>query len=218
MSGSALPDVKRGIRWKLLMIMLGLVFFLLVLMTWLQLSAQKDVLDASLTERTALLRQALNDRSVANNQNISLQVLDDLASYRFFDLSEKIQRRVSENPELSYAILLDTHNKIYIHTLRPWLNQTIYQEQNNNRLPAYNKTKLPDQMTAHYIVENGEERFLQYEIPIQVSTKPWGRLILVYSLAYLNKALSDIKAENQATLMRVSLKTLYFFIFTLLLV
>ncbi len=180
--------IKRGIRWKLVSTMIGLIISLVAILTFLQISSQKRILEKDLLRRISLMRENLIDRGKSLSDNLARQAENGIASFNLSNVTEIISKSVDEHKEMNYAILMDYSRRAYIHTLRPELEQELlsYKEdwyaanQSKATINEYNKD---NNILAEFIV------------PINVSTEPWGVLRLGFSLNSLNKEIISSKNE-----------------------
>ena len=180
--------IKRGIRWKLVSTMIGLIISLVAILTFLQISSQKRILEKDLLRRISLMRENLIDRGKSLSDNLARQAENGIASFNLSNVTEIINKSVDEHKEMNYAILMDYSRRAYIHTLRPELEQELlsYKEdwyaanQSKATINEYNKD---NNILAEFIV------------PINVSTEPWGVLRLGFSLNSLNKEIISSKNE-----------------------
>ena len=88
MTGKGTKDqkaVKWSIRWKLMAIITLLVFTLVAVLSYTQISSQRKILEMELNERIALMRANLVERGKSFIINLSQQIENDLAA---FNLSE----------------------------------------------------------------------------------------------------------------------------------
>ncbi len=180
--------IKRGIRWKLISTMTGLIIGLVTILTFLQISSQKEILEKDLLRRISLMRENLIEQGKSLSDNLARQAENGIASFNLSNVTEIINKSVDEHKEMNYAILMDYSRRAYIHTLRPELEQELlsYKEdwyaanQSKATINEYNKD---NNILAEFIV------------PINISTEPWGVLRLGFSLNSLNEEIISSKNE-----------------------
>ncbi|MFT7372988.1 MAG: signal transduction histidine kinase [Oleiphilaceae bacterium] len=209
--------MRLGIRSKLLLIIVGILLVVQLTLTYLQLSLQSTAFAGELQKRTALLKENLTQRSLSQADALSSLVAEDIASFNFFSLTNKIQQAIEASSELDYVIILDRQNKIYVHTEQPELQQSIYSEPDTLAADelVFNTRRYTVTYTRDAVVDNvhelpGMDTAMEYKFPINHGETTWGNILLGYSLAQLNeqvKASQDENNKNQNTLI---LKTLYF--------
>lgn len=182
------PSVKFSIRWKLLSIMTSLVVGILVISTYLQITSQKQILDRELALRITLIKEKLVSRGRTVSSNLSRQVENGLATVNLSHISEVLKKSVNGDNELYYAVLVDSSNRVYIHTKKPELELEL--------LPGQVKYRFHQQ---HPIVF---EHFfdglpvIEIIVPIQISTEPWGVLRLGFTLEALNREIIGFQKDN----------------------
>ncbi|MEK7699722.1 MAG: hypothetical protein AAB332_04905, partial [Planctomycetota bacterium] len=89
--------IKRGIRWKLLTTMIGLIVGLLLIFTFLQISTQKDILEKELERRIYLMKENLVDQGTLLSDNLARQTEEGIASFNFSHVTEIIKKTVSDH-------------------------------------------------------------------------------------------------------------------------
>jgi len=202
--------VRLGIRSKLLLIIVGILLVVLLTHTYLQLSLQSVAFEGELQKRITLLKENLTQRSLSQAEALASLAAEDIASFNFFSLTNKIQQTIEASGELKYVIILDSHNKIYIHTDQPELQQSIYfgskvQEANRQvfNTQSYTVTYTRDALADHGSDYANMDTSMEYKFPINHGETTWGNIRLGYSLAQLNKQIRasyDENAENQKNL------------------
>ncbi len=180
--------VKSGIRKKLLVTMIGLIGGLLLLLTFVQIAAQQEILEKELEKRVALMRTILTARGKTLSANLINQVRHGIATVNLSMVSELLHRAVEDDPDLQYAILMGAAGTAYIHTLHPELQQETLQD--NEDLFAVGHQR---EVTQEY-QKNGHS-FIEFIAPVQVSMEPWGVLRLGFSLDRLNREITSSRKE-----------------------
>ena len=121
------PPLTRGIRWKLLTTMVGLIVVLVVFLSARHILSETDILERALERRGALQKEVLVARGRALAETITRQAENDIAAFNFSNLAEMLNQRVREggvsDGSLRYAILMDTGRTAFVHTLKPSLQQ-----------------------------------------------------------------------------------------------
>jgi len=69
--------VRWSIRWKLMGVITLLVFALVAILSYTQISSQRKILEMELNERIALMRANLIERGKSFISNLSLQIEND---------------------------------------------------------------------------------------------------------------------------------------------
>jgi len=199
--------VRLGIRSKLLLIIVGILLVVLFTHTYLQFSLQSVAFEGELQKRTALLKENLMQRSLSQAEALASLAAEDIASFNFFSLTNKIQQAIEATSELEHVIILDSQNKIYIHTSHPELQQSIYSEPKS--LAMHEQVFNTQRYTRTYtrgVLADTENKYadmdvlMEYKFPIKHGETTWGYILLGYSLAQLNEQVRvshDENAENQ---------------------
>jgi signal transduction histidine kinase len=209
--------MRLGLRSKLLLIIVGILVVVQLMLTYLQISLQSAAFEGELQKRLALLKENLVQRSLSQADSLASLAAEDIASFNFYSLTNKIQQAIEASSELEYVIILDRQNKIYIHTGQPELQQSIYSEQNN--LAAHKQVFNTHSYTVSYsreaLVDDGRgvddvDTAIEYKFPITHGQTVWGNILLGYSLRGLNEQVKLSQNENHENQNRLVLKTLYF--------
>ncbi|WP_084254069.1 response regulator [Methylobacter marinus] len=181
--------VKRSIFKKLLVTMVGLIIALLTMLTFVQIEFQKDVFEKELEKRIALIKGKLIDRGQILSDSLSGQVKNGIASVNLSHVSDLLRNAVKENEGLHYIILMQSSGMAYIHTLKPQLELEILSEKEDLFAASQNTA------TVNEYASNGKS-FMEFIMPIQVSSEPWGVLRLGFSLDLLNQEITKSKQES----------------------
>ena len=196
-----------GIRGKLVLILGGIVFAVLISHAYLQISLQHAVFEGELQKRTALLKENLYQRARSQAETLERMVAEDIASYDLFSLASKVQHAAQESGELEYVIVLDSKHKVYVHTAEPEQQQNIYVAP--ERVGA-KKTWVTDY--GHIITLTGkanDERFMEYKLAINIGTSQWGEMLLGYSLEQLNDQIAQSQQESEERQENLTIKAAY---------
>ena len=186
--------VTRGIRWKLLTTMVGLIVVLVVFLSADRIAREADLLERELDRRVALQRAVLVAQSRALADTIARQAENDIAAFNFSNLAETLNLRVREasagDSSLAYAILMDAQRTAFVHTRQPSL------EQERLESPADVRAAKQTEVSTNEL-GTGAEEILEFTLPLRSGVKPWGTLRLGFSLAALNQEILDTRAELQ---------------------
>ncbi|MDI6794272.1 MAG: hypothetical protein QME81_15650 [bacterium] len=159
--------IKKGIRWKLLSTMIGLIVALVTILTFIQISTQEKASEMALERRIALMKKNLIERGKTFSDNLSRQVENGIASFNLSGVTEVINKAVDEDEELNYAILMDASRTAYIHTLKPQLQQEILSSDEDMFAASQEKATINEYKKA-------KVSLLEFIVPICISTAPWG--------------------------------------------
>lgn len=179
-------SVKFSIRWKLLTIMICLVVSVLAISTYLQIASQKQIFERELDLRITLIKEKLISRGGMLSSNLSRQIENGLATVNLSLISEVLKKIVDEDKELTYAILVDSSGRSYVHTLKPDLELEILSGHKTSESPGL------------FIYEHAYDDVpvMEFIVPIQISTEPWGVLRLGFSLDVLNQEVIGFQKDN----------------------
>ena len=183
-------QIHWSIKWKLMLGMTVLIVSLTLILTTIQISSQKAVLEGELEKRIALMRENLIERGKSFIITLDQQIENDIAAFNFSGLLEKVEASVQTVEEIKYVILLDASGTVYIHTEHPELVQTELDLNNPRNIFALQQQEVKE---AEW-TEDGEA-VIEIDSPIQISMQPWGALRLVYSLDHLEKEIIRSQAQ-----------------------
>jgi len=208
--------VKLGIRSKLLLIIVSILLAVLLIHTYLQLSLQSIAFEGELQKRTTLLKENLTQRSLSQVEALASSAAEDIASFNFFSLTNRVQQAIKTSSELEYVIILDSQNKVYIDTGLPELQQgnypvpkkltTIEQLLNTQN---YTVTYMRDGLTENEDSYDNMDTSMEYKFPINHGETTWGYMLLGYSLVQLNEQIKTSHNEHVEDQNELVLKTFY---------
>ena len=194
-------SVKFSIRWKLLTIMTSLVVCVLVISTYLQIASQKQIFDRELALRITLIKEKLISRGRIVSSNLSRQVQNGLATVNLSHISEILKKSVNEDNELYFAVLVDSSDRVYIHTLKPDLELEILSGQEMHPF-------LQQQPIVYEYSYDGLP-VIEFIVPIQISTEPWGVLRLGFTLDVLNRETLGFQQDNVLKIQKMIKHSIY---------
>ncbi|AUM12001.1 sensor histidine kinase [Ketobacter alkanivorans] len=203
---------KRSIRKKLVTVMLLLVLSVLALLTYWQISTQKDLLQSELQKQTDLMLENLNNRALFQADQLTRQTEEEIASFNLFDLSSSLLEVTRLNRELDFIILTDDTGRIVIHTADASLQQTVYSDtlyQNELVISITDEPPMLSQWSGAALsraVQNANS--IIYRLPVEVGNRQWGELIISYSLTNLKAQIKESEAENTAIINGHTLRSL----------
>ncbi|MCJ7686044.1 MAG: hypothetical protein MUO68_17310, partial [Desulfobacteraceae bacterium] len=210
MTGKGTRDqktVKWSIRWKLMAIITLLVFTLVAVLSYTQISSQRKILEMELNERIALMRANLVERGKSFIINLSQQIENDLAAFNLSGVMQTLKESAESNKEIRYAILMDSSGVVFMDTHRPDLIQTQLTGERDRRALDQGKVTV---MTYR----EGDESIIEIVNPLQISTDPWGALRLIYTLKLLENEIEisrkQIRQEIKRMIYRSILTSLIF--------
>ena len=203
-------QIKRGIRWKLLSAMIGLIVGLLIINTIVQTMAQKKLLESELENRIALMKDNIRVRGLTFSDHLARLTENGIASFNFSNVKTLLKKAVDNDKDLKYAVLMDSTAMAYVHTLKPELEGELLSDSED--LFATSQTKAT---VNEY--QNGNDSFMEFIVPIKVSIDPWGMLRLGFSLHRLHEEIEhsrkDILQQASSVIVQSILTSLVFIIF-----
>jgi len=178
-SEDKITAVRWGIKWKLIALMSIFMIILLVLLTYIQISSQKKLLEKELDKRITIMKENLIRQGESFIANLASQAEEDIAGFNFTAAMEVVKARTGNNREIKYAVLKSVSGSILIHTMQPELSTEKLSRTEEEAL-VYNKLTK-----AEYREKDGTA--IEIITPIQISTEPWGILRLVFTLRHLDR-------------------------------
>ncbi len=207
--------VRWSIKWKLMGVITLLVFALVAILSYTQISSQRKILEMELNERIALMRANLVERGKGFIINLSQQIENDLAAFNLSGVMQTLKESAESNKEIKYTILMDSSGVVFMDTHRPELTQTRLTGERDRRALAQSKVAVMN-------YREGDESIIEIVNPLQISTEPWGALRLIYTLKLLENEIAlsrkQIRQEIKRMIYRSILTSLIFLGACLLLV
>ena len=186
--------VTFGIRWKLMLPMIGLFLGLLPVLTWMQVRAQRETLELELEKRIDLMRQVLEVRGGTLANQLARQAENDLASFNFSNIEEILAGAARNNPSINYgivtAVFADTNT--IAHVLRGGEKLT---PENFPPLDAHARSAMGLTVAASRQLDHGPGSVLEFVEPLIVGREHKGCLRLALSLASLLEETARGRAE-----------------------
>lgn len=173
-----------SIKWKLMGLMTIFMVSLVVLLTYLQISAQTRMLEEALEQRIKLMKENLSERGKSLIVNLSQQIENDIAAFNFSGAIEAVTSRVENNQEIKYAILMNTAGMTMVNTL------TADSQENASSTSERDTFALSQTSLTTRPYQEGDEQVIEIIHPIQISTEPWGVLRLIYTLKHLEQEIN----------------------------
>ena len=199
--------VRWSIKWKLMGIITLLVFALVAVLSYTQISSQRKILETELNQRIALMRANLIERGKSFIINLSQQIENDLAVLNISGVMQALKESAETNQEIKYAILMNSSGVALMDTHRPDLTKTKLTGVRDKR--ALNQSKM-----TVMTYKEGDESTIEIVNPLQISTEPWGVLRLIYTLKLLDNEIEisrkEIRQEIKGMIYRSILTSLLF--------
>ena len=207
---------KTSIRYKLLIIMVGLILALLTTMTFFHYSSQKAFFKEELNRRIELMKSSMKIRGKTLSDNLARFAENAIAAFDFFGITQTIEKSVNEEKDLVYAILMDFSGEAHIYTQNP---DKLGTKLNS---PADEFALKQRDFAFNEYTEN-DTKFLESITPVFIGDSAWGVLRLGFSLTVLEQEISDsrLRMNEQLTSLlakSVSITLLFVIIGSLLVV
>jgi len=214
MSGSDKVEgitIRHGMRWKLMVAMVSMIVTMVVLLTLLQVTAQRDSLKGAMARHSSFLDEQMNKRASKAAHQMSGHVQNLISTHRLALASKFLQDVVRDINDLRYVILMQGDiPKVAIGTnLDKALKQHILSGSVSDFAAAQHKS-------MHHHFEIGTHAFIEVVVPITIKNKQWGVLRLGFSLDALNAMLAKsqtyIDGEIERAVIQASLTALLFLV------
>ncbi len=202
--------INSSIRRKMLLIMFFLMLTPVVCTTWFEIIDLSDSFKVNAQNRIELMKKNLLTQGKILSLQLSSQVLDNIASFNFSANSFILRKAIEENTDLNYIILMDASRLAYVHTMKPSLEQEVMTD-SEDLFAAKQRSSAVNEY-----VKDGES-YLEFIVPIQVSTEPWGVLRLGFSMKPLNHEIELLKKANNQLVETIIRNTLIFVLIMLVL-
>lgn len=193
----ASPQFRRGIRWKLLVTMLGLIVGLLAAISWLEIDASQQIIKREMERRVQLMRDVLVARGEGAATQLAKEIGNHIAGFAFSAVSEIVTNATRLNPQLSYALVLNTKAQALAHAgghgALIHFDGELKQYTGADDRMAAGQTGI---LATNVVVDRTE--VLEIIAPIVVGNERWGVLRLGYSLADLRREILSTRREMQA--------------------
>ena len=185
-----------SIKWKLMAFITILVFSLVAILSYAQISNQKRILESGLENRIALMKANLIERGKGHIVNLSQVIENDLAAFDLSGVLSALEESVANNQEIQYAILVNAEGVVFADTHRPELTQT--------RLTGENDVKaLACRSITAFRYHDGQGPVIEIISPVQISTEPWGVLRLIYTLRFLEAEIESSQKQIKQEIKRM---------------
>lgn len=198
-------QIRRGIRWTLMVTMLGLVAGLLAVLSWLEIGKSQRLIEREAARRVQLMRDVLVARGEGAASQLAKEVGNHIAGFAFSAVSEVVTNATLQNGQLSYALVLNTNAQALAHAgehgaLIHFDGELRQYTGADDRFAAAQTRGV-----ARNVVVK-ETEVLEIIAPILVGNDHWGVLRLGYSLAKqraeVAAARDEMKQQVQAVITR----------------
>ena len=195
-------QIKRGIRWKLLVGMIGLIVALLAVLSGIEIVSSHRLIEREVGLRIGLMRDVLVARGEGAASQLAKEIGNHLAGFAFSAVSEVVTNATRLNPQLAYGIVLNTNAQALVHAgqhgalihFNGELKQYIGED---DRFAARQAAAV-----ARNVLVDGTE-VLEVIAPILVGNERWGVLRLGFSLAELRSEIENSRREMRGQIQSV---------------
>lgn len=196
-----IPKVRWGIKWKAQTILTILMISMILVLTHIQLTGQKKMLENELQKRIRLMKETLIERGVNTITELTRQVENEIASYDFSHAVELIKDTTRRNKEIAYCVIVKATGEVVVDTRKtsPVPDRTAIIDDLAPKVPAY--------LAIDEYKKNGEW-CIEMANPIQISTAPWGTLRLIYTLTYLETEINASTAQIAQEIKQLAINTI----------
>jgi len=186
-------------------IMTVLMTGLVAILTYTQITSQKEMLKNELDKRVALMKENLVERGKSFTSNLVTEAENDIASFNFSGAMERIRSRVENNTEIKYAVFLNPDGEIAL-SLKSEAVQNMRVEKEETAARKNYQTSDYDRMTVkEYSEEDGD--VIEIVNSIQIGAKVSGTLRLVFTLKHLDREIEKTGRQIREDMNRVVVKS-----------
>jgi methyl-accepting chemotaxis protein len=199
-------SMTQSIKWRLAGTVTLLIILLLLMLTYLNIASQRNVMKEELDKRIALIKENLIERGKNFAKSLTGQVEKDIASFNFSGVTESVSNSVKGYAEVRYAILTDLSNTVFVHTLHPDLLRTQLSSERDKAA-----VKIREVTVIEY--KEDDQSVIEIIYPIQISVEQWGVMRVVFGLEKLAKEIENSKIQithqRRTMIMNASVSTLF---------
>lgn len=192
--GEPEAQIRRGIRWKLMVTMLGLIAGLIAVLSWIEIGNSQRLIERETAKRVERESMFLAELGQIEARQLAAEVGNFIAGAAFPSAAEVVTNATGRNVKLSFAIVLNTSSEALVHAgergvaihfpgeLKPYAGA-------DDRLAAQQTNS-----TARTVLVNQTE-VLEVVAPVFNGNERWGVLRLGYSLAKQRALVAAARAE-----------------------
>jgi len=178
--------------------MVGMIVTMVVLLTLLQVNAQRHSLKGALAMHNAFLDEQVNKKATKAANQMSGHVENLIATYRLPLANEFLQDVVRDIDDLRYVILMK--GKTPKLAIGANLDQALRQHILSGDVSGF-AARQTKRMHHHFDI--GKHAFMEMVVPIHVHNEQWGVLRLGFSMDEFNALLVKSKAYISGEIKRV---------------
>jgi len=189
-----------GIR-KRMMLAISLTLLLVVAaMSWMQVTAQRGIIEKETQRRLALTRRDLIQRAAVLSENVAIQSSNAIATGDTAFIDNLSRSIMEQTVELRYVIVMDHERRAVVHTENGGLIGTVL-----NDPPDKYAARADDYDTQEY--KRRGEPILEFIVPITKAEQAWGVARLGFSLARLNEIIDEAEEEIDDKILTILLSS-----------
>ena len=179
--------IRKGIRWKLEVAMVGLILAMVTLLTLVQMDAQRKNLMKALSTHSTFLQEEMIKRSEKASSYMSEHIQKRIVVFDYEALQEFIHDAVKDVDNLEYVMLMRSSKPVIAY------GQDLSPEVRHKILSGKSSAFAENQMaTTRYEFTVDNHEFMETIVPIYLNQKvKWGSLRLGFSLDALNQTLAE---------------------------
>ncbi len=179
--------IRKGIRWKLEVAMIGMILAMVTLLTLVQMDSQRKNLMKALSTHSTFLQEEMIRRSEKAASYMSEHIQKRIVVFDYEALQEFIHDAVKDVDNLEYVMLMRSSKPVIAY------GQDLSPEVRRKILSGKASTFAENQMaTTRYEFIVHEHEFMETIVPIYLNRKvKWGSLRLGFSLDDLNQTLTE---------------------------
>ena len=186
-------QIRRGIRWKLLVTMVGLITGLLAVLSWIEIGMSQRLIERETEKRVDQQRKFLADIGQLEAKQLAAEVGNFIAGGAFPSAAEAVTSAASKNEKLSFAMILNTNAQALVHAGER--GALIHEGELKQYTGADDRFAAAQANPGSRNVEVNKTEVLEVIFPIIVGIERWGVLRLGYSLAGLRKEFENSQRE-----------------------
>ena len=190
------PDtqIRRGIRWKLLVTMVGLIAGLLAVLSWIEIGKSQQLIERETEKRVQLMRDVLVARGEGAAASLAKDVGNFISGFAFESLENAVTNATRLNTQLHYVIVLNTNSEAIVHAGERG-TKIFFDVERKPYTGADDRFAASQTLTTARNVTVDKTEVLEVIAPFVVGNERWGVVRLGYSLADQRKAIEDSRRE-----------------------
>jgi len=205
-------NIQRGMRWRMMVGMVGMMMAMILMLTVLQVSAQKESLNSALAAHSSFLQEQVHRKAAKASTQISTQIERLISTYRLRLADKYINNVIKDIDDLKYVILVEG-KKAKSAVGSDMVDAAIRKHILSGDISAFASMQKE---TMHHDFKVGTHAFMESVVPIMINQEQWGVVRLGFSVDELNENLASsqlrIHGAIREALIRTSVTSLIFLI------